>query len=72
MNQGFLSTVKNRELAIYNQNFIIGQLVVDANQSKIVDEYEYKKDEVKLIACIYEKSTGQFNGLMLQLAHIVL
>ena len=67
MNQGFLSTVKNGELAIYNHNFIIGQLVVSANQPKNIDEYE-----VKLITCIYGKSTGQFNGLTLQLAYIVL
>ena len=32
MNQAFLSMVKNDELAIYNQNFIIGQLVVAAHQ----------------------------------------
>ena len=72
VNQGYLSTVKNGELAIYNHNFIIGQLVVAANQPKNIGEYECKADEFKFIACIFDKSTGQFNGLTLQLTYIVL
>ena len=72
MNQGYLSTVNNGELAIYNRNFILGQLIVAANQPKKVDEYQCNKDEVKLVTCIYDKSTGQFSGLKLQLAYIVL
>ena len=72
MNQGYLSTVNNGELAIYNRNFILGQLIVAANQPKKVDEYQCNKDKVKLVTCIYDKSTGQFNGLKLQLAYIVL
>ena len=31
ISQGGLSTVKGGELAIYNHNFILGQLVVGAN-----------------------------------------
>ena len=55
MNQGYLSTVKNGELAICNQNFIIDQLVVTANQPKNIDEYGYKKNKLKSITCIYNK-----------------
>ena len=72
MNPGYLSTVKNGEVAINNQNFIIDQLVVTPNQPKNIDEYDYEKDKVKSIRCTYNKSTGQFNGLTLQLAYIVL
>ena len=50
VNQGYLSTVKNGELAIYNHNFIIGQLVVAANQPKNIGKYECKADEFKFIA----------------------
>ena len=44
MNQGYLSTVKNGELAIYNHNFILGQLIVAANQSKNINEYQCNKE----------------------------
>ena len=72
VNQAYLSTVKNGELAIYNHNFIIGQLVVAANQPCNIDEYVCKNDEVELITCLYDKSTGQLNGLTLRLTYIVL
>ena len=72
MNQGYLPTVKSGELAIYNHNFIRDQLIVAANHLKSKDEYDCQKDEVKLVTCIYGKLTGQFNGLKLQLAYIVL
>ena len=38
INQAYLSTVKNGELAIYNDNFIIRQLIGAANQPKNIDE----------------------------------
>ena len=38
VNQAYLSTVKGGELAIYNHNFILGQLVVTANQPENIDE----------------------------------
>ena len=31
VNQSFLSTVKSGDIAMYNQNFILGQLIVAAN-----------------------------------------
>ena len=43
-----------------------------ANHPNNIDEYHCEKEEVKLVTCIYDKSTGQFNGLKLQLAYIVL
>ena len=46
LNQAYLSTVKGGELAIYNHNFILGQLVVAANQPKNIDAYNCKKNEV--------------------------
>ena len=52
LNQGYLSTVKKGELAIYNTNFILGQLLVAANQPNNIDEYHCKKNEVKLVTCI--------------------
>ena len=33
INQSYISTVKNGNLAMYHHNFIIGQLIVAANQS---------------------------------------
>ena len=39
INQGFISTVKSGELAMYVHNFIIGQLIVAANQLKDINEY---------------------------------
>ena len=71
INQAYLSTVKNGELAIYNHNFIVGQLIGAANQPKNIDEYDNQKDEVKLVTNIYDKSTGQFNGFKLRLAYTV-
>lgn len=72
VNRWYLSAVTNGELAIYNNNFILGQLIVAANQPNNIDEYYCKKDEIKLVTCIYDKSTGQFHGLKLQLSYMVL
>ena len=68
INQGYLSTVKGGELVIYTHNFILDQLIVASYQPKNIDEYNCKRDEVKLITCLYDKSTGEFLGLKLQLA----
>ena len=46
LNQAYLSTVKGGELAIGNHNFILGQLVVAANQPKNIDTHNCKKNEV--------------------------
>ena len=71
-NQGFLSTVKSGEIAMYLHNFVIGQLIIAANQPKDIDTYVCSKNEVKLLSCVYEIESGQFKGIRDQLAFIVL
>ena len=46
INQSFLSTVKSGDIAMYNQNFILGQLIAVANQPKDIATYEC--NEMKL------------------------
>ena len=53
---------------MYNHNFIIGQLVVAANQPKDINEDKCKADEFKFITYM----TNQQDSLTLQLAYIVL
>ena len=71
-NQGFLSTVKSGEIAMYLHNFIIGQLIIAANQPKDIDTYVCSKNEVKLLSCVYDIESGQFKGIRKQMAFIVL
>ena len=71
-NQGFLSTVKSGEIAMYLHNFVIGQLIVAANQPKDIDTYICSKNEVKLLCCVYDIETGNFKGIREQVAFIVL
>ena len=71
-NQGFLSTVKSGEIAMYLHNFIIGQLIIAANQPKDIDAYVCSKNEVKLLSCVYDIESGQFKGIRKQMAFIVL
>ena len=72
INQGFISTVKSGELVMYVHNFIIGQLIIAANQPANIDEYSFKENEVKLLSCVYDLETGKFKGLRPMLAYIVL
>ena len=72
VNQGFISTVRSGELAMYVHNFIIGQLIISANQPKDINEYSCKENEVKLLSCVYDLESGDFKGLRLMLAYIVL
>ena len=71
-NQAFLSTVKNGDIAMYVQNFIIGQLIFAANQPKDISSYTCLPNEVKLLSCVYDLQTGDFKGIRQQLAYIVL
>ena len=71
-NQGFLSTVKSGEIAMYLHNFVIGQLIIAGYQAKDIDTYVCLKNEVKLLSCVYEIESGQFKGIREQLAFIVL
>ena len=72
VNQGFFSTVKSGEIAMYLHNFIIGQLIIAANQPKDIANYTCLKNEVKLLCCIYDIETGNFKGIREQVAFIVL
>ena len=71
VNQSFLSTVKSGDIAMYNQNFILGQLIVAANQPKDIATYECNENKVKLLCCIYDLESGEFKGIREQLAYIV-
>ena len=39
VNNGYISTVKGGELAIYVQNFMIGQLIAAANSPENLEDY---------------------------------
>ena len=72
VNQAFLSTVKNGDIAMYVQNFIIGQLIFAANQPKDISEYGCLPNEVKLLSCVYDLESGEFKGVRQQLAYVIL
>ena len=72
VSQYLLSTVKNGDIAMYNHNFILGKLIVAANQPSDINAYECKENEVKLWCCIYDLTTREFQGVREQLAYIVL
>ena len=72
VNRTYYFIVKVGELAIYNRNFILGQLVIAANQPYKIDKYVCKKNQVKLTVYLYDKLTGEFLGLDLHLAYIIL
>ena len=63
---------KSGEIAMYLHNFVIGQLIIAANQPKDIANYTCLKNEVKLLSCVYDIETGQFKGIREQLAFIVL
>ena len=72
VNQGFLTTIKSAEILMYLDNFVIGQLIIAANQPKDIANYTCLKNEVKLLSCVYDIQTGQFKGICEQVAFIVL
>ena len=72
INQSYISTVKNCDLAMYQDNFFIGQLIVAANQPSQVDQYVCKDNELKLFTCLHDTQTGEFLGLKSEIAFIVL
>ena len=72
VNQGFLSTVKSGEIAMYLHNFIIGELIIAANQPEDISTYICSKNEVKLLSCVYDLESGDFKGVPEQIAFIVL
>ena len=64
--------VVHLDLAMYHRKFIIGQLIVGANQPPEIDQYVCKDNEVKLYTCMYDLQTGAFLGLRCEVAFIVL
>lgn len=72
VNQSFLSTIKNGDIAMYNHNIILGQILLAANQLADISSYVCKKNEVQLYCWIYDLSNGQFQGVKEQLAYIIL
>ena len=57
---------------MYLHNFVIGQLIIAANQPKDIANYVCSKNEVKLLSCVYDIESGQFKGIREQMAFIVL
>ena len=72
INQSYLSFLKNREIAMYHDSFILGQLIVAANQPAQIETYSCKENEIKLHACLYDLTTGEFKNLQTELAFIML
>ena len=50
----------------------MGQLTIAANQPNDTEMYECKKNEAKLIKCLYDQTTNNCLGLRKELAYIVL
>ena len=72
INQSDILTVKNGDLAMYHDNFIIGQIIVAANQPSQIDQYICKGNEVKLFTCLYDIQTSEFLGLKSEIVFVVL
>ena len=47
-------------------------MIFAANQPKDISEYVCQANEVKLLSCVYDLETGDFKGIRLMLAYIVL
>ena len=60
VNQSYLSTAKNGDIARYNHNFILGQIVIAANQPHNIGNYVCKQNELKINTCIYDLATAAF------------
>ena len=49
VNQSYISTVKNGDLAMYNHNFILGQLLIAANYPDNVETYVCNRNQLNCI-----------------------
>ena len=56
---------------MYHDNFILGQLLIAANQLTEIENDSCKVNEVQLHTCIYNLTTGEFQGLKAELTFIV-
>ena len=61
----------NGDIAMYRDNFILGQLFVAANQPAQIETYSCKENEVKLHTRLYDLTTGEFQSLQTELAFIM-
>ena len=66
-----MTTVKG-ELALYNQHFILGQIMQAQNPSSDLKNYSCNPIEIKLIISLYNTETGYFFELKTTLAYIML
>ena len=66
-----MTTVKG-ELALYNQHFILGQIMQAQNPSSDLKNYSCNPIEIKLIISLYNTETGYFFELKTTLAYILL
>ena len=55
-----------------DHNFILGQLLVAANQPDNIETYTCNPNEVKLCTCINDLTTAEFLGIKEELAYIIL
>ena len=62
LNQAYLTVQKDKNL-IYNNHIILGQIIPTANFPDDIENYEYTKNEVKLVRPLYNGQTGEFLGL---------
>ena len=68
INQGYISTVKLGESAIYTHVLLLGQLTIAVHQPADIETYECKKNETKLVTSLYNQEIGEFLGLAKKLA----
>ena len=57
---------------MYTHIHVLGQLVVAANQHENLDKYLPAKNDQRLAVCLYDTSTGKFEGIAMRLAFIIL
>ena len=70
VNQGSITPVKGKR-AIYLDYVIMGQLIPAMYNSKNIEVYKFKPNEVKLITPLYYVDSGKFLGLEKRLAFIM-
>ena len=61
INQGQIST-HNDQIIVYNQYFIVGEVIELQNSPSSFHEYQLKENEVKIIVPLYNQETGDFKG----------
>ena len=70
VSQGSITSVKGENI-IYLQYFIFSQIIVALNQPNNIDKYQCKEDEENLVKSISNIETGEFQGIEIVLAYII-